>query len=164
MRLFSILVVLLLLVGCRKTEKPFQNSMRMVFDGQKVDCNGEITARVTGSLLTIYGYWTAPDIKQGHVSISLTDFDNTTGEKKFGTALLGNGGTSLVKTFALSGGGEISTFYHGVDSLTKLVILEFDDQHIKGTFEAVTKSPALANAPSVIKYMTNGEFHIKKSR
>jgi hypothetical protein len=45
-----------------------------------------------------------------------------------------------------------------------LVILEVDDKYIKGTFEAVTKSPALANAPSVIKYMTNGEFHIKKSR
>jgi hypothetical protein len=164
MKRFHVLVMFLLLVGCSKTEKPFQNSLRMIFDGQEVNCDREITANVTGSLLTIYGYWKDPDIKEGYVNITLSDFDNTTGEKSFGKTSFGNGGISLVKKYAVSGGGETSSSYYGVDSLTKLVILEVDDKYIKGTFEAVVKSPTFANAPSVTKYITSGQFHIKKSR
>ena len=69
-----------------------------------------------------------------------------------------------MKTFSNFRGGEWSTFYHGVDSLPKLVILEVNDKYIRGAFEAVVKSELVSNAPIETKYITNGEFRVKRSR
>lgn len=160
MRLFYFFIILLLVAGCRKSDKPFQSNINMTLDGDKINFSRDIYASSSSSpILDIYGYGSVAS-GDGNFSINLYNFDNKIGVKSFGNL----GAIGLAIKRSIGGGGQISETYSASGSDAKLTILEIDDKYIKGTFEAVVTSQATAISPSVTKYITNGEFRILRAR
>ena len=122
------------LVSCKKSPtQTFQSYFRMTIDGTRaVTANMEIKAnnpRNTTSLI-IYGRWST-----GELSITLSPYDNTLGEKIV-NANFGNSPRfslfDLGQTQYYAGDNGLSG---GVTGSGKINILEISNEYVKGTFE-----------------------------
>ncbi|HEV7332157.1 MAG TPA: hypothetical protein VGN63_14065 [Flavisolibacter sp.] len=161
----TLLLCLLLLVGCRKKEEAFSSYLRFTMDGKTIECSRNIEAsgnyirgtNLNTQVITISGDWTTSVQEAGSIALELFNYNNTTGEWQ----LESPGGATLWLEFlngSLLTGGTYSA--RGAD--TKLIIEQVDDRYIKGRF-SFDASMITGPGTAVKKTVTNGAFHIKRN-
>jgi hypothetical protein len=159
MRLVAALVLVLLL-GCKKSEDPFQNYLRMTVDGTSVECDKNIKASATTGLaiekLDISGYWSNSSIGAGSIEIELYDFNKTTGEKK-----LLSPSQVIFRLTHTAGGALFEDTYYGPGSVNKLTITEVSEKFVKGAFQFEVKMNTGPN--TFLTKMISGEFDIARN-
>lgn len=163
MRLLTALVLILLL-GCKKKEVPFQSYLRMNIDGTSIVCDKNIYAspspgtasNLPTEKLDFYGYWSNSTIGAGSIEVEFYNFDRTTGEKQ-----LQSPSSVALRLTRTVNNTTVEDTYFGTGSANKLTITEVSERFVKGTFQFEVKMNTGPNT-FITKMISNGEFHIAR--
>jgi len=157
------ITVIFAMAGCEKEneEPPFPSYLRMTLDGQRVECDYDIGAKIYGpsqidpSVLNIYGMWKHKTLQEGYIEFILYDYDDDTGLQSF----IYPSRVQINKVHINEEMGIHTQYYMAVGNDVKLIIEEVSERYIKGIFDLTMKMDMGSGTIDSL-VITEGEFHI----